>query len=373
MYNIDVCYKFIFGSMFEEMVLDDIAQKVYEYTRAGVFFVSCSGEILAYSCGKEERKACSLKKGCLTFEDYKRIFDDTVSGKNQNLIFPVYHLKRALGYVVLTHINTEQQTFFRELGRILVQISQEFFEEKGKNTFFHLPLKEQVICRTIFAEKQCHKILADILEGNYIIIIFPKEDIIQKIDYLTINQAWKHLYVYEEEAYITAVLYKVNDQKAQDVYNRIANINLSCCISEMFGDLDVCRAKQDFLKHIMSIRRQEDVGMKREKDWYMEGLFTYTSPLIKDAGLNDYSISCLIEEDKKNNTEFYHTLKMYLLCENNITIAAKKLYIHRNTMVYRLKQIKSCIGLDINDGDISRGLLAFMMMHDAAEGQGNKQ
>lgn len=145
----------------------------------------------------------------------------------------------------------------------------------------------------------------------------------------------------------------------------------ACCVSEVFGDLNVCRAKQDFLKHIMAIWRRENTGMRREKDWYMEGLFAYTSPLIKDAGLNDYSISRLIEEDKKNNTEFYHTLKMYLLCENNITMAAEKLYIHRNTMVYRLKQIKSCLGLDFNDDNISRGLLAFIMMYDAAEGQGN--
>ena len=63
---------------------------------------------------------------------------------------------------------------------------------------------------------------------------------------------------------------------------------------------------------------------------------------------------------------------MYLLCGNNITMAAEKLYIHRNTMVYRLKRIRSCIGLDFNDDNISRGLLAYMMIYDAAEGQGNK-
>lgn len=74
MYNIDVCYKFIFGSMFEEMVLDDIAQKVHEYAKAGVFFVSGSGELLAYFCGEEEKEQYSLKNGCLTFEDYEKFF-----------------------------------------------------------------------------------------------------------------------------------------------------------------------------------------------------------------------------------------------------------------------------------------------------------
>lgn len=372
MYNIDVCYKFIFGSMFEEMVLENIARKVHEYSKAGIFFVSCSGEILAFSCEEEERKLYSLKNGCLTLEDYERFFDEVSLSKNQILVFPVHCLETEAGYVVLTGIDTEQLEFFRELGKILVHISRKFFEEREKSSFFHLPLKEQVICRTIFEKNKGSYIPPNFLEGDYIIVVVPKKDVIQKIDYPKINRIWEFLYIYEEEAYITAVFYKIDEEKAREIYERISRTNLECCISGMFGDLDICRAKQDFLKRIMSMGQQENMGMKREKDWYMEGLFAYTSPLIKDAGLKDYSISRLIEEDNKNNTEFYHTLKMYLLCGNNITMAAEKLYIHRNTMVYRLKRIRSCIGLDFNDDNISRGLLAYMMIYDAAEGQGNK-
>lgn len=55
MFEIDVCYKFIFESMLEDDVLGYIANKVYEYTHAGIFFVSESGEILAYACsGKDQ-------------------------------------------------------------------------------------------------------------------------------------------------------------------------------------------------------------------------------------------------------------------------------------------------------------------------------
>lgn len=96
----------------------------------------------------------------------------------------------------------------------------------------------------------------------------------------------------------------------------------------------------------------------------MQGMYTYTAPLIEKGGLSDYSIGSLLLEDEKNNTELYHTLKVYLLCENNITAAAKTLHIHRNTLVYRLKQIKECMDVDVNDHEISRGLLAFIMMND---------
>lgn len=366
MYNIEVCYKFIFGAMFEEMVLNDIAEKVHEYTNADVVFVSCFGEILACSCRRDEKRY-------LTFGDYEELFGENPADGSRKLVFPVYRGELVTGYVVLRDIDTEQTVFFQELGKLLAQASQRFFEEKERDTFFHLALKNQVICRTIFSGEPYHKTMADILEGNYIIVIFPKNKVVQESDLIKTRGPWKHLYVYEEESFITIILYRVNEENAHEIYSKTDSMKIECCISEMFEDLSVCRAKQDFLKQIMSMKkRQDNVGMKREKDWYMEGLFSYTGTLIKDAGLSDYSILRLIEEDKKNNTEFYHTLKMYLLCENNVTMAAEKLYIHRNTMVYRLKQIRSCIEVDFNDGNISRELLAFMMMYDASEGQGNR-
>ena len=98
----------------------------------------------------------------------------------------------------------------------------------------------------------------------------------------------------------------------------------------------------------------------------MRGMYTYTVSLIRKAGLSDYSIEQLILEDEKNNTELYYSLKVYLLCENNVTAAAKRLHIHRNTLVYRLKRIREIIGGDMNDYETSRGLLAFIMMNDAA-------
>ena len=82
------------------------------------------------------------------------------------------------------------------------------------------------------------------------------------------------------------------------------------------------------------------------------------------AIMRTMSIQRLLEEDEEKHTGLYHTLKVYLICENNITLAAKKLHIHRNTLVYRLKQIEKCLEVDLNDTENSWDLLAFIMMHD---------
>ena len=107
-------------------------------------------------------------------------------------------------------------------------------------------------------------------------------------------------------------------------------------------------------------RRYQEVH--RQKAYTLEKIKT----LIEKAGLRDYSVERLLLEDERNHTELYHTLKTYLLCENNVTAAAKRLHIHRNTLVYRLKQIKECIDVDMNDFEVSRELLAFIMMYDIA-------
>ncbi|OOM06357.1 PucR family transcriptional regulator [Clostridium saccharobutylicum] len=47
------------------------------------------------------------------------------------------------------------------------------------------------------------------------------------------------------------------------------------------------------------------------------------------------------------DNELINTLEQFLYCNLNISIAAKKLYIHRNTLIYRLDKIKKETGFDI--------------------------
>lgn len=76
MFEIDVCYKFIFESMLEDDVLGYIANKVYEYTHAGIFFVSESGEILAYACSGKDQSMRSIIEEHVTLEDYPYFFEE---------------------------------------------------------------------------------------------------------------------------------------------------------------------------------------------------------------------------------------------------------------------------------------------------------
>lgn len=50
----------------------------------------------------------------------------------------------------------------------------------------------------------------------------------------------------------------------------------------------------------------------------------------------------------KNNTEYIKTLDIYLSERNDINKTAKRLHLHRNTLIYRLGKIKEITALDVN-------------------------
>lgn len=62
------------------------------------------------------------------------------------------------------------------------------------------------------------------------------------------------------------------------------------------------------------------------------------TPLIR---LNNY--------DKKHNTDYMDTLKTYLYCNKNKSETAKKLFIHRNTLNYRINKIKEITNIEIEN------------------------
>lgn len=58
----------------------------------------------------------------------------------------------------------------------------------------------------------------------------------------------------------------------------------------------------------------------------------------------------LVELDKKEGKELIKTLAVYLECGRNISLCAEKLFVHANTIKYRIKQISEILHCDFKDG-----------------------
>ncbi|MBS3970158.1 MAG: PucR family transcriptional regulator ligand-binding domain-containing protein [Clostridia bacterium] len=64
------------------------------------------------------------------------------------------------------------------------------------------------------------------------------------------------------------------------------------------------------------------------------------------------ALNQLIEHDKNNQSEFINTLEVFLKYNGNASKAAKELFIHYKTILYRLEKIKKITNVDIEDNKV---------------------
>ena len=65
----------------------------------------------------------------------------------------------------------------------------------------------------------------------------------------------------------------------------------------------------------------------------------------------------LLEHDRTQSTQYYETLRAYLLCERNIPATAAALIIHRTTLTYRLGKIMEITRLNLDNANLRLYLL----------------
>lgn len=72
---------------------------------------------------------------------------------------------------------------------------------------------------------------------------------------------------------------------------------------------------------------------------------------VKDAGLleemSDEPLKPLIEYDRKHSSNYLETLELYLKYNGSIQAVAEAMFTHRNTVIYRISNIKKLLGTEL--------------------------
>jgi hypothetical protein len=64
------------------------------------------------------------------------------------------------------------------------------------------------------------------------------------------------------------------------------------------------------------------------------------------------ALSILSRYDRDSGSDLYHTLETYLACSCSVKETAERLFIHRNSLDYRLSRIRALTGLGLEDADV---------------------
>ncbi|MCX7904434.1 MAG: helix-turn-helix domain-containing protein, partial [Caloramator sp.] len=116
----------------------------------------------------------------------------------------------------------------------------------------------------------------------------------------------------------------------------------------IFGIGPTCINLSDYYLSFLIANKLIDIGRKTNKDilsydnYSIELLLNDLNDINKDLYLKNY-INLL----KNKNNELIKTVKIYFENGMNINEASKNLYIHRNTVIYRINKIKEEFGIDI--------------------------
>lgn len=91
------------------------------------------------------------------------------------------------------------------------------------------------------------------------------------------------------------------------------------------------------------------------KQGYCDYEFFDMLSTVKDASsLESFchpALTLLKKYDHNKDTDLYHTLNVYLACGCSIKLTAEKLFIHRNSLSYRLKRIAELTQADLENSN----------------------
>ena len=85
------------------------------------------------------------------------------------------------------------------------------------------------------------------------------------------------------------------------------------------------------------------------QDCVLDYLATHLDSPLQPLHLVSPELIRLMEHDRQNGTQFFETLRTYLLLERDIPKTAQALIIHRTTLLYRLKKLQALAPVNLDD------------------------
>ena len=144
---------------------------------------------------------------------------------------------------------------------------------------------------------------------------------------------------------------------------RLPNSQVSVGVSSQVTDISNLQLayKRARATVIRALRGGQDILWFDEMGLYR--LFTQVADkrLLREMG--EETLRPLLEHDEQHGTAYVETLQHYLQSERSIQEVAQRMYTHRNTIIYRINNIKKLLDCDLeNSEDRLKYLISCMIL-----------
>lgn len=292
---------------------------------------------------------------------------------------PVRISNHVVGFIATHNPNSTEQYFNRGIEHIVSYFTKFIAKMMSSNEFYYMS-------RGVMFEY----LLVDLIEGNIIdsaqisdrllftnwsldkgkilISITSQSDKLKNLrDYVMQIITNSHCIIYDK-CLVTIISNLDEDGLSSSILKQleewVLKNNLRCGISNLFYDLI------DTKKYYEQTRAALNLGnvLPTKNKIYKYSDYTLYHAISKLSENDDIIGFCHPSIQKlvsvPGNSMLVETLRVYLQNDCNIAVSAKELFIHRNSMVYRINKLKEELELDLSNAEVRLQLLFSFAVYD---------
>jgi len=298
-------------------------------------------------------------------------------------------LEAAATNVALERLKTRQIEEAKHL------LQQDFFDDllEGKIESVHaanylaelhnLDPRKKYICMITKVENEYESLNLDLLLTRTKFNKY-KDDLIGIIDHIAYQNNQSLLSIHRGNFIISFIKVKENlainnsslylREFVQDVFDGMIKYNKNSKIIIGIGKAcpEFFDMKKSFIQAQEAIRLSTQINDKLMISFYEELLIYHLLDSVNSREtleeLYQSSLGKLIEFDQQNNSNLIDTLEQYFKSSGNISEAAKSMFLHRNTFIYRFEKIKTILNSELKNPDevfkLQMGLLIMKIIQN---------
>lgn len=269
----------------------------------------------------------------------------------------------------------ELQQIAPHLGKLMHSKQQEV--EKDQQTFIWQLLNHEFLGDTEI-QREAKAVGYEIPEEFTVIAIS-----VRGASFLSILGKAKKLFIEEKIAYylgkgteIIGVVHSDNEQKSLVKTRKLQEKLMTMLSDEEKGALfigigneysQIKQVRKSYLEALEVIETMDFLNVKQQTTFffYELGMYRYIKIIYKKNVNEQYrneKIVKMMKRDVENNSELLLTLGTYLKNDCKVAQTAEELFIHPNTLSYRLKQIQELTAIDFTNMDEKTELYTHLLI-----------
>ena len=321
----------------------------------------------------DETRNESIRMGYVNYSTYKKIRETlkvedtskivTTLSSNRRLIINLKNERNEiLGLLIILEVETKLELISDDFIKILSELTKKYiydqnFAKTNDNikSFFASLLDNTFTDKAIFLQK-IKDLKIDLKNPYYLLILDFNEQFNEgsKIEtesfFLSLIKKQIIATTYKNGDYVLLIKDKLNEENIIKINDFLFKMRFYMIVSNRIVDL--YSINNIFIEEYKIFTLlQKTVG-----DYLLYDLANFLPflPLIsykKEELINfiNEDIYQIFLYDQANKSEFIDTIYLYLLTNKSLNETAKRLYIHKNTITYRLEKIKELFSLDFFD------------------------